>query len=166
MYYNTDSTKYFSWGDTIGQNKNGTESYSFSKDNYNAGKCGSGHNLSGDLPQGDSTYDAATANMGSRWKMPTKDQWQELIDGTNSEWVTLNGVNGRIFIFNKDSKYIFLPAGGYWDRTTLWNVSNCYYWTTKRNVSSTVFIIEATSSSISASYTGNPYYGLYVRAIQ
>ena len=119
-------------GDTIGKNKNGTGSYSFSQANYNAGVCGSGHNLSGDIPQGNATYDAATANMGSRWKMFTQAQGQELIDGTNSTWTTINGVNGRKFSSKKDStKYIFLPAGGYLNDTTH-NASTSIgnYWST------------------------------------
>ena len=74
--YNGDFTKYFSWGDTIGKNKNGSGSYSFSQDNYRAGKCGKGSSLKGDIQQGNATFDAARANMGSPWKMPTKDQCQ------------------------------------------------------------------------------------------
>ena len=100
-------------------------SYSFSQANYNAGVCGSGHNLSGDIPQGNATYDAARANMGSPWKMFTQTQGQELIDGTNSTWTTINGVNGRKFTSKTDSsKYIFLPAGGYWNSATFWYASD------------------------------------------
>ena len=48
--------------------------------------------------------------------MPTKDQCQELINGTNYTWTSINKVNGRKFISNTDtSKYIFIPAAGYWD---------------------------------------------------
>lgn len=49
--------------------------------------------------------------MGSQWKIFTQTQGQELIDGTNSTWTSINGVNGRKFISKTDStKYIFLPA--------------------------------------------------------
>ena len=85
------------------KNKNGNGSYSFSSDNYNAGKCGLGHTLSGDIPQGNATYDAARKNMGEPWMMFTKDQGQELIDNTTSEWTTVNGVNGRKFTSKADS---------------------------------------------------------------
>ena len=52
--------------------------------------------------------------------MFTKDQGQELIDNTTSGWTMVNGVNGRKFTSKTDSsKYIFLPAGGYWKDTTL-----------------------------------------------
>ena len=57
--------------------------------------------------------------MGSPWKMFTQAQGQELIDGTNSTWTTINGINGRKFTSKTDtSKYIFLPAGGYWYYTS------------------------------------------------
>ena len=71
--------------------------------------------------------------MGYPWKMFTQTQGQELIDGTNSTWTTINGVNGRKFTSKKDStKYIFLSAGGYWKDTTLNNVpSHGYYLSTK-----------------------------------
>ena len=53
--------------------------------------------------------------MREPWMMFTKTQGQELIDNTISEWITLNNTNGRKFINKTDtSKYIFLPAAGYW----------------------------------------------------
>ena len=57
--------------------------------------------------------------MGEPWMMFTKTQGQELIDHTTSTWTSINGVNGRKFTSKTDSsKYIFLPAGGYWKDTT------------------------------------------------
>lgn len=56
----------------------------------------------------DPNHDAATANWGGNWRMPTKEQFQELIDSCKWEF-TGNGytVTGP----NKNS--IFLPAAGY-----------------------------------------------------
>ena len=64
--------------------------------------------------------------------MFTKEQGQELIDNTTSEWITLNNTNGRKFINKTDtSKYIFLPTGGAWAGASLINsVSYAYYWCT------------------------------------
>lgn len=57
--------------------------------------------------------DAATANYGGR--IPTEEEWNELLDRTTSCWVTINGVNGRRFT-GPNGNSIFLPAGGYrWD---------------------------------------------------
>ena len=78
------------------KNKNGTRSYDFSSDNYNAGICGSGHTLTSNFTQGDPTYDGARANIGYPWMMPTKTQCGELTDKTKSIWATICGINGYI----------------------------------------------------------------------
>ena len=53
--------------------------------------------------------DAAAVNWGGSWRMPTKDDMQELMECT-WEWTTLNGVNGYRVSGNGNS--IFLPAAG------------------------------------------------------
>ena len=70
--------------------------------------------------------------MGSRWKMPTKDQVAELLSKTYRTFVTLNGVNGIKLSLKTDStKYIFFPATGYWsDRFFSKESTVGYYWTT------------------------------------
>ena len=58
--------------------------------------------------------DAARANMGDKWRMPTDNDFQELLDNTTQESIQVNGVNGRKFISNTDeTKYIFIPNSGY-----------------------------------------------------
>ena len=48
--------------------------------------------------------------------MPTKDQLQELIDNTTSDWIKANGVNGYQFTSKNDYfKFIFIPAAGSWN---------------------------------------------------
>ena len=62
--------------------------------------------------------DAAHVNMGGIWKMPTKDELQELIDNTTYDVVTVNGVQGMLFTSTKpgyEGKHIFIPfMQGYW----------------------------------------------------
>ena len=57
--------------------------------------------------------DAATANWGGGWRMPTIEEWQELIQNTTLTWATVNGVNGRLFIASNGNS-LFLPAAGYY----------------------------------------------------
>ena len=61
--------------------------------------------------------DAAKAHMGGDWRMPTDDDFQELLDNTTIEWVDNyngSGVNGMKFISKTDTtKYIFIPASGH-----------------------------------------------------
>ena len=58
-----------------------------------------------------SSDDAATANWGNGWRMPTSTEMQELIDNCTFEWTTLNGVNGGKFT-GTNGNSIFLPASG------------------------------------------------------
>ena len=62
----------------------------------------------------DSEDDAATANWGSKWCMPSVKQVEELFDGENTtqKWTTLNGVNGLLITSKKNGNTIFLPATG------------------------------------------------------
>ena len=61
--------------------------------------------------------DAANVNMGGAWKMPTKDELQELFDNTTHDVVTVNGVQGMLFTSTKpgyEGKQLFIPFAGYW----------------------------------------------------
>ncbi|MBO4723117.1 MAG: hypothetical protein J5629_09355, partial [Muribaculaceae bacterium] len=55
--------------------------------------------------------DAATANWGPEWCMPSQEQIQELYNNCFSEWTTLNGVNGRLFT-GPNGASMFMPAAG------------------------------------------------------
>ena len=73
--------------------------------------------------------DVAHVKLGDSWRMPTEDEFQELIDNCNPEWTTYEGVNGYKFTSRKNSNSIFLPAAGsrYYDR--LYSGGSCgYYW--------------------------------------
>ena len=62
-----------------------------------------------------SEYDAARTNMCGDWRMPTKDDFQELFDNTDSEWVhdyNGTGVGGRKFTSKTNGNSIFIPFSG------------------------------------------------------
>ena len=87
--------------------------------------------------------DAATANWGGAWRMPTKAEQQELINNCTWTWTTQNGVNGYK-VTGPNGNSIFLPAAGYMLGGTLGNAgSGGVYW----------------SSSLG---TDNPGYAYYV----
>ena len=56
-------------------------------------------------------YDAATANWGNPWHMPTKAQCDELRTSCSSVWTTQNGVKGRKFT-GPNGGSVSLPAAG------------------------------------------------------
>ena len=57
---------------------------------------------------------------GGTWRMPTWDEFQELIDNCTWTWTTLNGVYGGRFTSKKNGNSIFLPAAGSQNGTSLY----------------------------------------------
>ena len=115
-----ESGLYFQWGDTVGytagQVGNGDGKHKFASD-WSDYKFGVSPNFSKYATTGETLElkdDAANANMGGDWHMPTPTQIQELINETTNTWTTKYGVNGRLFKSKTDpSKSIFFPAAGY-----------------------------------------------------
>ena len=84
------------------------------------------------------TSDDVVASQFTGYRMPTQDDFQELIDETDNEWVedfNGSGVNGYKFTSKSDSsKYIFLPAAGYCDDSDLYGVGGeGDYWSSSLN---------------------------------
>ena len=91
----------------------------------------------------DLTDDAAHANWGGKWVMPTYEDMRELLDNTTSEWTTLNGVKGRTFTSKTNGNAIFIPAACYRYGNLLYNQdSGGTYW----------------SSTVDTSNSGNVYF--------
>jgi hypothetical protein len=59
--------------------------------------------------------DAARANWGGDWRMPTVDEYEELINPANCkwEWTTKDGVNGYKVTSKKNGNSIFMPITGF-----------------------------------------------------
>lgn len=70
------------------------------------------------------TYDTATQIWGNGWRMPTKDEWQELIDKCAWKKVTKGGRTVYL-ITGPNSNFIYLPMVDYWSSTA--RTSNSYY---------------------------------------
>lgn len=58
--------------------------------------------------------DAATANWGRDWCMPTLEQLTELVDArlTVTQWVCQDGVDGLLVKSRRNGRKLFLPAAG------------------------------------------------------
>ena len=108
---------YFAWGET--QPKS-----SYTEENYT-------YPISYANPFLSPENDAATANWGLDWKMPTYAQAEELINPayTTSVWTTQNGVEGYKITSNFNSKSIFLPVTGYYYTDKLYDADYGHYWT-------------------------------------
>jgi hypothetical protein len=117
----------FAWGETQPKNYFGWDNYKYCNGNgsdpkltkyctdSNYGYNGYIDNLTILLPEDD----AATANWGSNWRMPNKEEWQELYQNTSYTWTTQNGVCGQLFIAPNGNS-LFLPAPGGCDFGDYW----------------------------------------------
>ena len=60
-----------------------------------------------------SSADTATQAMGSGWRMPTLDEFEDLINNTNYKWTTINRIDGGKFTSKTNpNAYVFFPAAG------------------------------------------------------
>ena len=75
--------------------------------------------------------DAARVNMGGKWKMPTEEQLNELLDNTTQEVVTINGVKGMLFTSVINGNKLFIPFAGYWKDGFSNTGSYTYVWSSQ-----------------------------------
>lgn len=66
--------------------------------------------------------DAAHANWGDSWRMPTDSELTELREQCTWTWTTQNGVNGCKVTSKSNGNSIFLPAAGYYYDSLLGSV--------------------------------------------
>ena len=86
----------------------------------------------------DLSDDAAHVNMGGKWRMPTKNDLEELIDNTTCEVVTINRVQGMLFTSNINGNQLFIPfmQGCWYDGNwETWEVSYATIWASQVNTS-------------------------------
>jgi hypothetical protein len=99
---------YFAWGETTPKSTYSWSTYKYGSPSSTLTKYCSIDNLTTLLPEDD----AATANWGNSWRMPTKEECEELYQKTTHTWTTQNGVEGRLFTASNGNS-LFLPAAGF-----------------------------------------------------
>ena len=106
---------YYAWGET-------TTKSSYTEDNSRTYKV-SMNDISGNA-----TYDAARANWGGSWRMPTEAEMLELYNNCTWTWTTQNGVNGYE-VTGPNGNSIFLPAAGFCDGSSRYRIGEYgNYW--------------------------------------
>ena len=155
---------YFAWGETTGYTAEQVTSgvRVFSEDVYNAGPAAS---ISTDLTL---EQDAAHVNMGGNWRMPTKTEFQELIDNCNVVWTNDyngTGIKGRTFTSKVNGNSVFFPAAGNYNKWGNKEVgSHGYYWSASWDTAEWATNLYFKSGNIFAT-TGIRYYGQPVRGV-
>ncbi|MBR3915357.1 MAG: hypothetical protein IKJ64_06525 [Bacteroidales bacterium] len=158
-----DYGDYFAWGETSPKVVYDWDTYLHWNDLDGDGYCDYGEPTINSDISGNVQYDAATANWGGNWRMPTKDEMQELVDHCEWEWTQVNGVNGSKVI-GPNGSCIFLPAAGLRYGTTLTNDGNygsCWSSTPYDSYASHLSFYDGDEGV----YGSNRYYGQTVRPI-
>ena len=95
----SDYGNYYAWGETK------------TKSSYPADNSRTYEVSMSDI-SGNTRYDAATANWGGGWRMPTKEEFEELLDKCNWQWTSQGGRKGYK-VTGPNGNSIFLPAAGW-----------------------------------------------------
>lgn len=105
---------YFAWGEIQ------------PKDAYTEENCSSLYLYAEDI-SGHMYLDAARANWGSPWRMPTEQEIIELVLNTNGMSTELNGVRGTM-VTGRNGNSIFFPYAGKMIDTTLYDEGDFGYY--------------------------------------
>ena len=113
-----DCGDYFAWGEVLPKSvyeKENSLTYGDGSFDYDIG--------------GKTLMDAARSNWGGSWRLPTKEECQELIDKCEWTWTTMNGVNGCVVMSQITGECIFLPVtGSLYGSFIVDSRSRGYYW--------------------------------------
>ena len=151
-----DYGNYYAWGETS------------TKSSYTNGNSKTSGKKMGDIA-GNSRYDAAHANWGGKWRLPTKIEMSELINKCTWTWTTQNGVEGYN-VTGPSGASIFLPAAGLRYRSSLYDAGSYGgYWSSAPYVGYSGYGIDAYYLSFNSGGQGmgddDRSYGLSVRPV-
>ena len=134
----TEYGDYFAWGETTPKTYYSWDTYKYGTSPSNITK----YNDADGKTVLDAEDDAATANWGGAWRMPTIDEMKELLSDCTWEWhgkygTEFDGASGYKVTSKKEGytdKYIFLPAAGDREGYVLGSVAyGGSYWSATRD---------------------------------
>lgn len=144
---------YYAWGETT------------TKTSYTYENSKTYNKKIGDIG-GNASYDAARANWGGTWRMPTKEEFDELLNKCTWTWTTQGGKEGYK-VTGPNGNSIFLPAAGSRDGTSLYYAGSIgYYWSSTPYESNTQDAYYLSFFSFNHdTYWGDRYDGRSVRPV-
>lgn len=153
----TDYGTYVCWGETAGKDDYSSSNYKWGSSPYTK------YNLTDNKDRLEPFDDAARANWGGKWRMPTKAECQALFDtksNANYTWTWCDGsttkynntnAKGWKITRNSTNATIFLPAGGWRESTYSHYVGeSLYYWSSsRRETENGAYYLRFSSSAMS-----------------
>ena len=148
---------YFAWGETKEKDNYLPSTYLYSDVNI-------GSDISG------TDYDAAHVLLGDGWRMPTKEEFDELVNECDWQWTTEDSISGYE-VTGPNGNSIFIPAAGYRYGTTVdylgMRGEYGYYWSgTKLNTNKAYSLLFSSTKISGVDENGhNPYDGHTIRPV-
>lgn len=122
---------YYAWGETKTKSSYDGDNSENSYDLRRRGVIDGRGNLT-------TKYDAARATWGGKWRMPTEDEFDELLDRCTWTWTEQKGVCGYKVV-GPSGRSIFLPAAGLrYGTSSIFVGSNGLYWSSTAYESSSL----------------------------
>ena len=161
---------YFSWGETKPKAKYNWETYKWCEGSYDTQTKYCTDSYYGTVDNKtilELSDDAANANWGGDWRMPTKEEQDELRTECTWTWTAKNGVNGYI-VTGPNGNSIFLPAAG-WRYDSSLNYAGSYgtYWSSSLSSSRSycAYCLIFISSDVGSTDGYDRNFGLSVRLV-
>ncbi len=116
--------------------------------------------------------DAAHVHLGDKWRIPTEEEWRELIDNCSLTWTSINGVDGLLATSLKPGythSYIFLrTTGAVANNRWYGSGSSGLYWTsgnkTNQKQNAGFYTFDSNSSGLEHGWISRCY-GLAIRPV-
>ncbi|MDD7528459.1 MAG: hypothetical protein PUK04_03195 [Bacteroidales bacterium] len=163
---------YYAWGETTTKSTYHWSTYKYGSDYDELTKyCTSSSKGTVDNKTVlDPEDDAARANWGGSWRMPTDGEWAELLDECTWEWKNAyKGTTAGYLVTSKiNGNSIFLPAAGYRYSGGLYNAGSYGdYWSGSlcTGIPDDAWDVYFDSDRVYRGYDGGRYYGHSVRPV-
>lgn len=150
----TERGNFYAWGETSTKSQFDTSTYKY----YSSSSLNIGHDISG------TSYDAAFKTWGGEWRMPTTDEFEELLNCTWTK-TTLNGVQGYK-VTGPNGNSIFFPNTGHKQGSQNTTTTNGYYWTSNGMTTMTKAYCLSTANGFEGLVLKERYWGLVIRPVK
>ena len=131
----SDYGDYFAWGETCSKEDYTWGAYKYGDSPDDLMK----YNYNDKIMTLEEADDAASVNWGKEWRIPTREEWEELCNKCNCtwEWTSVDEIFGckvTSKIPGYEGNNIFIPAAGYFRALALeGREKSAYYWSSTRN---------------------------------
>ena len=166
---------YYAWGETEEKSYYDWSTYKWCNGSYDAitKYCiDRGYGTIDNKSVLDLKDDVAHVKWGGNWRMPTKEELDELCEKCTWEWTTFNGVDGYRVTSKANGNSIFLPAAGYRYGMELCESTSGFCWSSSLKYSNVAYDVIFHSSNYVSwdnnrcnGQTVRPVYGEYVAPV-